>query len=117
MPASIARPTCAAANPGRPFAPRPIGRFAHQIGDGLDPGGELFLVLGQARAVLDQPADGGGLERRQVLGVRDRGDDPGVVGFAGGVAVEPVVEIGGDLEQLVEIGIVVVQQIIKHLNS
>ncbi len=66
--------------------------------------------LGEARGVLDDAADRGAVERQQALAPRHRGDEPRVLRGRLVVAHELVVEVGGDLEELVEVGVALRQQ-------
>ncbi len=106
------------------IAAGPIRTLGDEVSDVAEPCGEVVLILHQPRAVVDDAGYGCRREGAEVLLPAHHGDELGVFLDVLGVAGHAVVEIGLDLEQLVEVLIVVLQQIVQvgrsrqhHLDS
>jgi len=86
-----------------PVAGRVEARLADDVGDLSEPRGEFFLVRGQPAAVLDDPGDGLPVEVEELLLLAQVAEERRV---APHVLVGPVhdrVEIGLDLEEVLEV--------------
>ena len=91
---------------------RPMIGFAQQVGYRFDIGGKLARVPGKARSMLNHARDRGALKGGQPLLACDGGDELSEEPVVFGCALETLFEIGGDLEQLPEVGVVRLQKVI-----
>ena len=74
-------------------------------------------IAGQPRRLLDNPGDGVAVEGAQVLAPHDRGDGSRVEHCRVAGAWHAIIEIGGDLEQLGEILVMLRQQVVEHRRA
>jgi hypothetical protein len=93
-----------------PCLASPVMRFSYHVGDVAQPAGELALVLAQPRAVLDDMSQSCAVEVAKALLAHSPADEGGIVAE---VLVGPVhvrCEVGFDLEQLLEVGVELVEE-------
>lgn len=93
---------------------RPVVGLHQQVAQGAVMGGEFRLVSGQTAGVFDGAGHGTAVQRVQFVAPRHAGEHARVQGVTGLAALEIVLEVGLDLEQLGEVRVVMRQQVIQQ---
>ena len=91
--------------------------FLQQIDDRAHAGRQSIRVAGEPRGLLDHPGHRVAVERPQLLAPADGADQPRIEQRRLGAPLDPVVEIGGDLEQLGEFLVMVAQQVVESRRT
>jgi len=77
-------------------------------------GGELFIVIGEACAVVNDARYGLVFEMQKVLLTRQGGDEPRVLLLTVGGSVHAGVEVHLYLEQVCKLGIIIGEQVVDE---
>ncbi len=88
--------------------------FPQQVEKGAHAGRQLVGIAGEPGRLLDDARDAVAVERPQLLAPGHRADQPGVEQRRLRRALDPVLEIGGDLEQLGEFLVLRAEQVIER---
>src|SRR5690606_36484194 len=99
---------------GCAFALCPEARLAHEVRDVAIPRREFLRIADQARRMLDHAGDRIGAQRQELVAAREGRDQPAVELGALAVAVDAVLEIGRDLEQIGEVRVELAEQVIRQ---
>jgi hypothetical protein len=85
--------------------PGPVVGLAYEIGDVAQARAELLGITEKSRALLDGARDCARRQRQELFTLGERGNEPTVKLDIIICAVEPVLEISRDLEELLKVGV------------